>query len=91
MGYDARCWVTTINYLAMRCRYQYHGIVSMFTLPYGRGTSIYITLLNGDVAKMMNSIYVTNSFFFFFDMSTQEGRGGFELVTSALLGVVPAD
>jgi hypothetical protein len=28
---------------------------------------------------------------FFFDMSTQEGGGGFELVTSALLSVVLAD
>jgi hypothetical protein len=30
-------------------------------------------------------------FFFFFDMSAQEGGGGFELVTSALLGVVLAN
>jgi hypothetical protein len=29
--------------------------------------------------------------FFFFYISTQEGEGGFELVTSALLSVVPAD
>jgi hypothetical protein len=28
---------------------------------------------------------------FFFDKSTQEEGGGFELVTFALLGVVPAD
>ena len=35
---------------------------------------------------------VTNKlqvFFFFFDMSTQEGEEEFELVTSALLSVVP--
>ena len=30
-------------------------------------------------------------FFFFFDMSTQEGRGGFELVTSASLDLIPVD
>jgi hypothetical protein len=29
--------------------------------------------------------------FFFFDMSAQEGEGEFELVTSALLGMVLAD
>jgi hypothetical protein len=29
--------------------------------------------------------------FLFFDMSAQEGGGGFELVTSTLLGVIPAD
>jgi hypothetical protein len=28
---------------------------------------------------------------YFFEMSTQEGGGGFELVTSALLDVVPTD
>jgi hypothetical protein len=33
----------------------------------------------------------SNSFFFFFEMSAQERRGGFELVTSASLGVSPAD
>jgi hypothetical protein len=30
-------------------------------------------------------------FFFFFDMSTQEKEWGFELVTSASLGVATAD
>jgi hypothetical protein len=30
-------------------------------------------------------------FFFFFHLSTQEGGVRFELVTSALLGVIPAD
>jgi hypothetical protein len=30
-------------------------------------------------------------FFFFFDMSTQKGGGGFELMTSASLGVVLTD
>jgi hypothetical protein len=32
-----------------------------------------------------------NFFFFFLDMSTQEGGGRFELETSTLLGVVLAD
>jgi hypothetical protein len=53
---------------------------------------------------MLNTLYFAMSFknanyscdmailfFFFFDMSAQEGEGGFELVTSASLGVVPAD
>jgi hypothetical protein len=31
------------------------------------------------------------SHFFFFHMSTQEGEGEFELVTSASLGMVPTD
>jgi hypothetical protein len=29
-------------------------------------------------------------FFFFFDIFTQEREGGFKLMTSALLGVIPA-
>ena len=32
-----------------------------------------------------------NPFFFFLDMFVQERRGGFELVTTASLNVIPAD
>jgi hypothetical protein len=35
--------------------------------------------------------FLSLSLSFFFDMSTQEGRERFELVTFALLGVVPTD
>jgi hypothetical protein len=36
-------------------------------------------------------LYIYIFFFFFFDMSTQEEGEGFELVTSASLGMVPTD
>jgi hypothetical protein len=37
-------------------------------------------------------VYYTKSFFFFFfTCPHKRGRGGFELVTSASLGMVPAD
>jgi hypothetical protein len=38
--------------------------------------------------------FVTNFtlfFFFFFDISTQDRQGRFELVTTVLLNVIPAD
>ena len=39
----------------------------------------------------MNTYGTGVLFFFFFDMSTQEGGGGFELVTSTSLDVILAD
>jgi hypothetical protein len=41
--------------------------------------------------SLVNLLGLFVFFFFFFYMSAQEGEGGFELVTSALLGVIPAD
>jgi hypothetical protein len=38
--------------------------------------------------KLLKDLFI---YLFIFDMSAQEGGGRFELVTSASLGVVPAD
>jgi hypothetical protein len=42
---------------------------------------------------LFNFLFIFSFFIiiYFFDMSTQEGGGGFELVTSVSLGVVPTD
>jgi hypothetical protein len=48
----------------------------------------YIIIIDVGLVDKMNG--PSRPFFFFFDMPTQEGRRRFELVTSALLGVVLA-
>jgi hypothetical protein len=45
----------------------------------------FVNLVKSDVIFSFRYIYI------FFDMSAQEGEGGFELVTSTSLGVVLAD
>jgi hypothetical protein len=52
-----------------------------------------LQILENILKKMLPAkiIFQRNFFFFFFDMSTQEGDEGFELVTSISLSVVLAD
>jgi hypothetical protein len=49
-----------------------------------------LQLLNYQISQKLKLIGI-GKFNLFFNMSTQEGGERFELVTSALLGVVPVD